>query len=150
MMVSCQGYGAYGSTTPTGYHPGYHPGARPLPGYGSQAYAGVPQSRGYGAPAYTPSYAPRATIGLDVDGDGRADYLVSGVDRNRDGIPDALQVIVLPVQTVLPVTMASGCANVWWWMIIHWHALSVLVCILLCVAYQTVEGCQCFIHHLHR
>ena len=48
-------------------------------------------------------YAPRATIGVDVDGDGRADYLVSGVDRNRDGIPDALQVVLF-VQTVLPVT----------------------------------------------
>jgi len=29
-----------------------------------------------------------------VDGDGIADYLVSGADRDGDGIPDALQVIM--------------------------------------------------------
>merc|ERR1712086_1063809 len=34
---------------------------------------------------------PIATVAVDVDGDGRADYLVSGVDRDGDGIPDALQ-----------------------------------------------------------
>jgi len=34
---------------------------------------------------------PTATVGLDVNGDGRADYIASGVDRNRDGIPDFLQ-----------------------------------------------------------
>ena len=28
---------------------------------------------------------------MDVDGDGRADYLVTGTDLNNDGIPDALQ-----------------------------------------------------------
>ena len=28
---------------------------------------------------------------MDVDGDGRADYLVTGADLNNDGIPDALQ-----------------------------------------------------------
>jgi hypothetical protein len=35
---------------------------------------------------------PRATVGVDATGDGRANYLVSGVDRNLDGIPDVLQV----------------------------------------------------------
>ena len=35
-----------------------------------------------------------ATIAVDVDGDGIADYLVSGADRDGDGIPDALQVIM--------------------------------------------------------
>jgi hypothetical protein len=34
---------------------------------------------------------PTATVGIDVNGDGQADYVVSGVDRNHDGIPDALQ-----------------------------------------------------------
>ena len=53
------------------------------------------------ASRYT-SFAPTATVGLDVDGDGRADYLVSGVDRNYDGIPDALQVVVPPCILVLP------------------------------------------------
>merc|ERR1711934_1201347 len=33
----------------------------------------------------------QATVAVDVDGDGRADVLVTGVDRDRDGIPDALQ-----------------------------------------------------------
>ena len=36
----------------------------------------------------------RATVAVDVDGDGIPDYLVSGADRDGDGIPDALQVIV--------------------------------------------------------
>ena len=36
-------------------------------------------------------YAPQATAGVDTTGDGRANYMVTGVDRNRDGIPDALQ-----------------------------------------------------------
>merc|ERR1711934_927831 len=33
----------------------------------------------------------QATVAVDVDGDGRADVLVTGVDRDRGGIPDALQ-----------------------------------------------------------
>ena len=33
-----------------------------------------------------------ASVAVDVDGDGRADYLVTGADRDGDGIPDALQV----------------------------------------------------------
>ena len=33
----------------------------------------------------------QASMAVDVDGDGRADYIVSGVDRDGDGIPDALQ-----------------------------------------------------------
>lgn len=35
--------------------------------------------------------APVATAAVDVNRDGRTDYLVTGVDRNRDGIPDSLQ-----------------------------------------------------------
>jgi len=35
--------------------------------------------------------APAATVGIDTSGDGRANIYVTGVDRNRDGIPDALQ-----------------------------------------------------------
>ena len=34
----------------------------------------------------------KATVAVDVDGDGEADYIVSGVDKDGDGIPDALQV----------------------------------------------------------
>jgi len=33
----------------------------------------------------------KATVAVDVDGDGEADYIVSGVDKDGDGIPDALQ-----------------------------------------------------------
>ena len=36
-------------------------------------------------------YAPQATAAVDTTGDGRANALVRGVDRNGDGIPDALQ-----------------------------------------------------------
>merc|ERR1711865_633951 len=36
-------------------------------------------------------YSPRATVGVDATGDGRANYMVSGADRNFDGIPDVLQ-----------------------------------------------------------
>jgi hypothetical protein len=43
-------------------------------------YLGVPVSN-----------VPTAIVGLDSTGDGRANYLVSGVDMNRDGIPDILQ-----------------------------------------------------------
>ena len=38
---------------------------------------------------------PRATVAVDVDGDGRPDYLVSGVDRDRDGIPDVMQQVLI-------------------------------------------------------
>ena len=33
----------------------------------------------------------QATVGVDVDGDGRADFLMTGIDRNGDGIPDVMQ-----------------------------------------------------------
>ena len=36
-------------------------------------------------------YAPQATAAIDTTGDGRANVLVSGADRNYDGIPDSLQ-----------------------------------------------------------
>ena len=36
-------------------------------------------------------YSPQATAAIDTTGDGRANALVRGVDRNGDGIPDALQ-----------------------------------------------------------
>ena len=36
---------------------------------------------------------PRATMLVDVNGDGRADYVVSSEDLDRDGIPDILQVL---------------------------------------------------------
>jgi len=35
--------------------------------------------------------APVATVGVDSTGDGCADYLYAGIDRNNDGIPDSLQ-----------------------------------------------------------
>ena len=38
------------------------------------------------------AYAPRATVGVDIDGDGDVDYMVTGADENRDGVPDVLQV----------------------------------------------------------
>lgn len=39
-----------------------------------------------------PEPPPRvATVGVDSTGDGRANYVYAGIDRNQDGIPDALQ-----------------------------------------------------------
>jgi len=35
--------------------------------------------------------SPCAAVAVDLDGDGRADYVVSGVDRDGDGIPDSMQ-----------------------------------------------------------
>lgn len=34
---------------------------------------------------------PMATVGVDTTHDGKADVFYTGIDRNRDGIPDALQ-----------------------------------------------------------
>ena len=36
---------------------------------------------------------PMAAVGVDTTGDGRVNTVVSGVDLNRDGIPDQLQVL---------------------------------------------------------
>jgi len=63
-------------------HYGYHAG-----------YAG-PQFAPYGMPGSTfhdQTHQGRAAVAVDVDGDGIADYVVSGADRDGDGIPDALQ-----------------------------------------------------------
>merc|ERR1719163_1363818 len=35
--------------------------------------------------------APMAETAVDVNRDGRADYVVTGTDINRDGIPDAME-----------------------------------------------------------
>lgn len=39
----------------------------------------------------TSTAVPIATVGLDVDGDGRVDATITGVDRDGNGIPDALE-----------------------------------------------------------
>lgn len=47
--------------------------------------------------------APVASVGIDTTGDGRANYIVSGVDRNRNGIPDALETTsTVPVLSAQP------------------------------------------------
>merc|ERR1719491_1366764 len=38
-----------------------------------------------------PSTVPMATVGVDTNHDGRANYTVTGPDLNRDGIPDEMQ-----------------------------------------------------------
>ena len=52
---------------------------------------GVPQNRRK-SNSTKPVYS-QATVAVDVDGDGKADYLVTGRDRDGDGIPDGLQVL---------------------------------------------------------
>merc|ERR1711918_103186 len=75
-------YGAYGGMYGR-YGLGYGYG---FGGYGDSygRYGGYGMYGRYGKP-------PTATVGVDVDGDGKADFLVTGSDLNRDGIPDLLQ-----------------------------------------------------------
>ena len=47
---------------------------------------------GFNGAPLTPLKGTTATGGVDSTGDGRVDALVSGLDRNGDGIPDQLQV----------------------------------------------------------
>merc|ERR1719174_918275 len=49
------------------------------------------------APPLATVAAPFASVGVDANGDGRLNYAVTGVDMNRDGIPDALQSPRVPV-----------------------------------------------------
>merc|ERR1719409_1672689 len=42
-------------------------------------------------PTTTYAAAPMAATAVDVNFDGRADYVVAGTDFNRDGIPDAME-----------------------------------------------------------
>ena len=44
----------------------------------------------------SPSPYQQASVKVDIDGDGKADYIVHGIDRDGDGIPDGLQVTTLP------------------------------------------------------
>merc|ERR1712194_83920 len=45
----------------------------------------------YDNEAPRPEEVPLASVGVDLNGDGRVDAYVTGVDQNRDGIPDALE-----------------------------------------------------------
>lgn len=55
---------------------------------------------------------PMATVGVDVNGDGRADYYEQGVDMNRDGIPDAQQQVqmqpIMQMQAPAPIMYTAG------------------------------------------
>merc|ERR1712093_457363 len=57
----------------------------------------------YAAPVTYTTTAPAAISGIDVNRDGKADYIVMGSDVNRDGIPDALE---QPAVTTTYVTQA--------------------------------------------
>merc|ERR1711904_718029 len=56
------------------------------------------------------SSEPMATVAFDTNNDGNANFLVTGVDRNRDGIPDALQdeSYVMPETTAGVDTSGDG------------------------------------------
>merc|ERR1719446_1942794 len=53
--------------------------------------------------------APMAATAVDVNRDGRADYVVAGTDINRDGIPDAMEA---PITTTTYVTQAAPMTSV--------------------------------------
>merc|ERR1712093_573414 len=59
----------------------------------------------YAAPVTYTTTAPAAISGIDVNRDGKADYIVMGSDVNRDGIPDALE---QPAVTTTYVTQAPA------------------------------------------
>merc|ERR1719498_1040878 len=56
----------------------------------------VPASASAASSPQRSQASPIATVGVDTTGDGRANYTYTGMDRNRDGIPDALQSQVSP------------------------------------------------------
>lgn len=54
-----------------------------------------------GVVLHSPTHAQHsltATVGVDITGDGHANYTYVGLDRNHDGIPDALQCDFPPVR----------------------------------------------------
>merc|ERR1719331_3407686 len=59
------------------------------------------------APPLATVAAPFASVGVDANGDGRLNYAVTGVDMNRDGIPDALQSPRVPVGNSVLGTMVN-------------------------------------------
>lgn len=63
--------------------------------------------------SYVPTQGPMATVAFDTNNDGNANFMVTGVDRNQDGIPDALQdnSYKVPQATVGVDTSGDGRAN---------------------------------------
>jgi hypothetical protein len=49
-----------------------------------------------------------ATVGVDVNYNGKADYFISGVDLNHDGIPDSLQGPGSRYSTTVPITSSRN------------------------------------------
>lgn len=89
-------YGAYGGMYGR-YGPGYGHGFGAY-GYGFGGYGGAYGGYGgaygrYGGYGMYGRYGqpPTSTVAVDANGDGQADFLVTGTDLNRDGIPDLLQ-----------------------------------------------------------
>merc|ERR1719217_1626976 len=72
------------------------------------SYAAAPAATTYttmAAPTtYTTMAAPAAAAAVDVNADGRADYIVAGSDFNRDGIPDAIEQPAVQYTTMAPMT----------------------------------------------
>ena len=53
--------------------------------------SGIRLQPGMGVGGMNAYGTPTASVAVDTTGDGRANTVVSGVDRNMDGIPDQLQ-----------------------------------------------------------
>lgn len=66
----------------------------------------------YAAPTYaTTTYASApayTTTAVDVNRDGRADYVVAGTDFNRDGVVDAVQAPIMTSYAAPPTTYTQG------------------------------------------
>jgi len=99
-----------GNTVGPGYSGGMGPATTIMnPGIQPGVITGgslvMPQTTYAAQPTYTTSYAaqptyttgtyttvqPAAVAAVDVNRDGKADYIVAGSDVNRDGIPDAME-----------------------------------------------------------
>lgn len=100
------------------------PRAAPVRSVSAPRYvsAGAPMQSGvrpatYLSPVSYSGYVPSppvaaATVCVDTNGDGVADTICTGIDRNLDGIPDALEVAAVPVVVTAAPAIATVAVDV--------------------------------------